>query len=75
MPGTKEHSGGARKGAGRKVGRAMIRAGQGVSITHVYPDGTANLGRGRAVIEGIGNDRIVKLPQDDGSEIRILIVV
>ncbi len=61
-------------GAGRPIAKATIRAGAGVFINQVYPDGTADLGRGRAEITSIGRDRLIKIKQADGSEIRILIV-
>lgn len=61
-------------GAGRPIAKATIKAGAGVFINQVYPEGTADLGRGRAEITSIGRDRLIKLPQEDGSEIRILIV-
>ena len=61
-------------GAGRPVTKATIQQGAGLMLTHVYPNGTADLGSGRAVIEPIGRSRLVKIPQADGSEIRILIV-
>lgn len=62
-------------GAGRPVAKATIKQGAGLFVTQVYPDGTADLGRGRATIERLGNDRLIKIPQTDGSEIRILVVV
>lgn len=61
-------------GAGRRISTAKIRAGAGVFITQVCQDGTADLGRGRAAITGIGHDRIITIPQEDGSEIRIIVV-
>lgn len=73
-------SGGARKKArpddkrGRAATKATIRAGAGLFLSHVLPDGTADLGRGRASITALGHDRLITIPQDDGSEIRILIV-
>lgn len=59
---------------GRRPVKAEAREGDGVMISHVFPDGTADLGRGVARIRKVGNGRIIVLPQDDGSEIRILIV-
>jgi hypothetical protein len=73
-------SGGARKKArpddkrGRAATKATIREGTGLLLSHVLPDGTADLGRGRAVVKALGRDRLITLPQDDGSEIRILVV-
>ncbi len=61
-------------GAGRPVAKAVIKQGDGLFINHVFPNGTADLGRGRVTIERLGNDRLIKVPQPDGSEIRILIV-
>ena len=61
-------------GAGRPVTQATIKDGAGLMLTHVFPEGTADLGHGRATIERIGNSRLIKIPQADGSEIRILVV-
>ena len=61
-------------GAGRPVVKATIRDGDGLSISRLFSDGTTNLGKGRAVVEKIGRERIIKLAQDDGSEIRILVI-
>jgi hypothetical protein len=61
-------------GAGRPVTKATIRDGDGLMINHVCTDGTADLGRGRATVEKIGHDRLIKIVQADGSEIRILVV-
>lgn len=74
MPGARSRSGGARKGAGRPVVKATIKEGAGLFLSHVLPDGTADLGRGRASIRALGRDRLITIPQDDGSEIRILVV-
>ena len=63
-----------RKSGGAPVVKATIRDGDGLMISQVYAGGTADLGRGRATIEKIGHDRIVKLVQADGSEIRILVI-
>lgn len=63
---------------GRPVSKAVIHEGSGLLISQVYPDGIpdgmANLGRGTATIEAHGRDRIIKIAQEDGSEIRILVV-
>lgn len=67
-------SGGFRANARRPIEKATIKKGAGLFITQVYPDGTADLGRGKATIERLGNDRLIKIAQDDGSEIRILVV-
>lgn len=74
MPGAKGKSGGQRFGAGRPVTKATIKNGSGLMLTHVYPEGTADLGSGVATIEPVGRSRLIKIPQKDGSEIRILIV-
>lgn len=60
-------------GAGRPPKSATIREGAPLMISQVYPDGMADLGRGKAEIRRQGQSRIVAIPQDDGSEIRILI--
>lgn len=73
-------SGGARVKArpddkrGRPVSKAVIHTGAGLFITQVSPDGTADLGRGRVEIEAHGRDRLIRVQQVDGSEIRILVV-
>lgn len=54
--------------------KAVIKAGAGLMLTQVYADGTADLGRGRATIETVGRSRLIKIPQADGSEIRILVL-
>lgn len=61
-------------GAGRPATKAVIKEGAGLMLSHVYPDGTADLGHGRATIEAVGRSRLIKIPQADGSEIRILVV-
>lgn len=61
-------------GAGRPATKATIKNGVGLMLTHVYSDGAADIGRGVATIEAIGRSRLIKIPQDDGSEIRILVV-
>ena len=61
-------------GAGRPATKATIREGTGLMLSHVYPDGTADLGRGVASIEAVGRSRLIKIPQKDGSEIRILVL-
>lgn len=60
-------------GAGRPPVKVTIRSGDGVMLSHVTPDGTADLGHGRAAVEALGRSRLIKIAQDDGSEIRILI--
>jgi len=65
----------ALKGAGRPASRAILEAGRGVFVTHVAPEGTTDLARGViGKVERIGQDRLVIIPQEDGSEIRILVV-
>jgi hypothetical protein len=61
-------------GAGRPATKAVIENGSGLMLTHVYPEGTADLGKGIASIESVGRSRLIKIPQSDGSEIRILLV-
>lgn len=62
-------------GAGRKsIVKATIREGDGLMLSQVYADGTADLGRGRVAVEKIGRDRVIKVAQADGSEIRILVI-
>lgn len=75
MPGTKGKSGGLRDGAGRRPSKATIHTGSALMLTQVYPEGTADLGSGLATVEGIGRSRLIKIPQEDGSEIRILVIV
>lgn len=61
-------------GGGRPPTRAVINTGDGVLVSQVYPDGGyVDLGRGKVAIEGRGRSRIVLIPQDDGSVIRIVI--
>lgn len=60
--------------AGRKPTQATIKTGDGIFLTHILPDGVADLGRGTAIIEGRGRSRVIRLIQDDGSEIRIIVV-
>ena len=63
------------KGQGRPVTKAIIRDGDGIMISRVFSDGGyADYGKGIARIEGRGHSRIIVIPQDDGSEIRILVV-
>lgn len=59
---------------GRPITKATIQDGDGLMISQVYAGGTADLGRGRAEVEKIGNSRLIKIVQADGSEIRILVV-
>ena len=61
-------------GPGRKPTKAVIKEGSGLMLSQVYPDGTADLGSGIAVIEAVGRSRLIKIPQPDGSEIRIMVV-
>lgn len=71
-------SGGTRPGAGRPLELATIRVGAPLMVSQVWrgPDGTnyADLGKGHAKIERIGASRVIIIPQEDGSEIRVLIV-
>jgi len=61
--------------AGRRPSKAILEAGRGVFVTHVAPEGTTDLARGViGKVERIGQDRLVIIPQKDGSEIRILVV-
>lgn len=60
-------------GAGRPVSRAIINDGDGLLLSHVYADGTADLGHGRATVEKRGHSRLVRIILLDGSEIRILL--
>lgn len=66
-------------GAGRPPEQAIIRAGAIVSISQVYLDGgVALLGdialvRSVERIKGGKGDRVVKIPQSDGSELRIVV--
>lgn len=61
-------------GGGRPPTKAVIHDGDGLMLSHVTVDGTADLGRGRAVVERVGRGRLIKVAQEDGSEIRILVV-
>lgn len=66
-------NGGPRPGAGRPMVRAVIREGDGLMISQVWPDGGyADVGRGQVRIEGRGHARTIVVTQADGSEIRIL---
>lgn len=67
----KPQRGGRRAGAGRKVSRATVYAGDGVRIFQVSADGSADLGRGIVRIDRSGTTRRILITQDDGSEIRI----
>ena len=62
------------KKGGRPVARAVIENGSAVMLSHVTADGTAALGRGYARVTKIGAGRLIIIPQDDGSEIRIVLV-
>lgn len=61
-------------GAGRPITKAVIHKGDGLMLTHVYPEGTADLGHGTVTIESVGHSRLIKILQADGSEIRIMLV-
>lgn len=65
-------------GAGRPPQSATIKVGAPLMISQVWrgPNGTdyADLGKGHAQIERIGSSRVIIIPQEDGSEIRVLIV-
>jgi hypothetical protein len=61
-------------GPGRNPTKAIIRAGDNLMISQVYPGGMADLGRGRASVTRIGNSRLITVLQADGSEIRIVLV-
>lgn len=69
-PGQPRHWG----GPGRPATRALIHNGDALMLTHVYSEGTADLGRGTVTIESVGHSRLIKIPQADGSEIRIMLV-
>lgn len=66
--------GGARIGSGTPPRKATTYAGGHVVVTHAYAGGVAHLGSGVAEIEKSGADRLIKVVQADGSEIRILIL-
>lgn len=72
MPGAKG-SGGKREGAGRPLSSITIRQDTPVTISQVYPDGIAPLGRGVAQVKRTPAGRMIVIPQEDGSEIRILV--
>jgi hypothetical protein len=57
---------------GRPPTSATIRNGDGLMLSHVSPDGTADLGHGRVIISAIGRSRLIVVCLPDGSEIRIL---
>lgn len=63
------------KRGGRPATRAVVANGSAVMVSHVTADGTANLGRGYAQVTKIGAGRLITIPQDDGSEIRIVLMV
>lgn len=50
-----------------------IRQDTPLMISQVYPDGTADLGRGKAQVKRTPAGRMIVIPQSDGSEIRILV--
>jgi hypothetical protein len=59
-------------GAGRPPQSATIRNGAPIRVLQGFPDGgVADLGAGVAEIVRQGQSRIILLPQDDGSIIRI----
>lgn len=72
MPGAKG-SGGKREGAGRPLASITIRQDTPVTISQVYPDGIAPLGRGVAQVKRTPAGRMIVVLQEDGSEIRILV--
>lgn len=67
-------NGGRRRNAGRPATKAVINTGQGIFVDLVSPEGGTPIGRGRCMIEKHGHSRIVKIPLENGEEIRILIV-
>lgn len=62
-------------GAGRPVTKATLTEGIIVFLSQVYPDGNhADLGRGIVgKVERKDGHRVVVIPQNDGSELRIVI--
>lgn len=72
MPGAKG-SGGKREGAGRPLSSITIKQDTPLMISQVYPDGMADLGRGKAQVKRVDGGRMIVIPQADGSEIRILV--
>lgn len=82
MPSVKGKGSGGRRNEkaeenGKQVGRPLasitIRQDTPVMISQVYPDGIAPLGKGAAQVKRIGGNRVIVVPQEDGSEIRILV--
>jgi len=64
-------------GAGRPATKATLREGVIVLISQVWPD-KSNVDLGRGIVGGVesikeSSDRLVTIPQKDGSEIRIVI--
>lgn len=59
---------------GRPVVKATIQNGDGLMMTLVTPEGTADLGHGIAEIDKLGRSRIIKVKLVNGDEIRILVV-
>lgn len=58
-------------GPGRMPRSAIIRDGAFLMVKHVFVDGTANIGQGYVEIRRAGTGRLIVIPQEDGSEIRI----
>ena len=64
--------GGARPGTGPKPKTATIKTDAPLRISQSWPTGDyADLGKGHALIERQGSSRIILVPQEDGSTIRI----
>ena len=62
-------------GAGRPPKSATIRDGAPIRVLQSFPGGgVTDLGTGIAEIERQGQSRVILLPQDDGSIIRIWII-
>jgi hypothetical protein len=83
MPSVKGKGNGGRRNEqaaenGKQVGRPLssvtIRQDTPLMISQVYPDGMADLGRGKAQVRRVdGGGRMIVIPQADRSEIRILV--
>lgn len=62
------------KAVGRPLSSVTIRQDTPLMISQVYPDGVADLGRGKAQVKRTAaGGRMIVIPQSDGSEIRILV--
>lgn len=62
-------------GAGAKPKTATIRNDAPIRVSQSWPNGDyVDLGKGHASIERQGASRIILLPQDDGSVIRIWVI-